>query len=69
MELEERDIRNAFSTLEGRNQAYTRKYECIGETAYLDRAVEKLGEFTQRIYPAEIDRQHTKRRYVRGMER
>lgn len=51
MELEERDIRNAFSTLEGRNQAYTRKYECIGETAYLDRAVEKLGEFTQRIYP------------------
>ena len=51
MELEERDIRNACSTLEGRNQAYTRKYDCIGETAYLDRAVEKLEEFAQRIYP------------------
>ena len=35
MELEERDIRNAFSTLEGRNQAYTRKYDRIADTAYL----------------------------------
>lgn len=51
MELEERDIRNAFSTLEGRNQAYTRKYDRIADTAYLDRAVEKLEEFAQRIYP------------------
>lgn len=51
MELNERDIRNAFSTFEDRNQAYTRKYDYIGETAYLDRAVEKLGEFAQGIYP------------------
>lgn len=39
MELEERDIRNAFSTLEGRNQAYTRKYDRIADTAYLDSTI------------------------------